>query len=83
MLLTILKQSGSAKPPVESTTTLDGQSDPFEEPAVQKSAMRRRKPAVQDRPDNASLPEQIRESQPLPDFPAPVPEHGYLELPPP
>ncbi len=83
MLLALLKQSQSAKPIDESAATFDGQPDPFEERPVQKSAMRRRKPTGQDRPHNASLPEQITERQPLPDFPAPVPEHGYLELPPP
>jgi hypothetical protein len=83
MLLTILKQSRSAKPGDEPTTTFDGQPDPFEERPVQKSAMRRRKLNGQEGPDKSSPSAQISDRKPLPDFPAPVPDHGYLELPPP
>jgi protein MpaA len=83
MLLAILKQAPSAHPGKDLSNSFDGQPDPFEEPTIHKSSMRRRKLAGEETPGNLTTSAQAGDLQPLPDFPAPVPEHGYLELPPP
>jgi hypothetical protein len=70
----------------EKSNSLDEQPDPFEEPAIHKSSMRRQRPAAQNSAKtsgNSGKTGQNRTRAPLPDFPAPVPDHGYLELPPP
>jgi protein MpaA len=67
----------------EGSNSLDVQPDPFEEPAIQKSSMRRQRPAAQNSGSSSKTTAQSRDQAPLPDFPAPVPDQGYLELPPP
>jgi protein MpaA len=59
----------------EPSNSIREQPDPFEEGAV-RNPPRKQRPAVR----NMS---QTDESSRLPEFPLPVPEHGYLELPPP
>lgn len=59
----------------ELTNSIREQPDPFEEGAV-RNPSRKARPTVR----NTSKTE---ESSRLPEFPAPVPETGYLELPPP
>ncbi len=59
----------------ERANSIDDQPDPFEPPAVQKSSLRKR---PGERTGNAS--KTSLKSQ-LPEFPAPVPDVGYLELP--
>jgi|GEM_PF-369552 len=55
---------------------IDDQPDPFEQPAVQPSSLRKQRAG--ERSGNAS--KTSYKSQ-LPEFPAPVPDAGYLELP--
>jgi protein MpaA len=59
----------------ESTNSIQEQPDPFEEGAF-------RNPPRKQRPNVRNM-SKIDETSRLPEFPSPVPEHGYLELPPP
>jgi protein MpaA len=78
-LLSLLGSPSGAAASDEKSGSLDEQPDPFEEPAIHKSSMRRRRPAGDGDPATSAH----RKRAPLPEFPSPVPEHGYLELPPP
>ena len=60
--------------------SIDDQPDPFEQPPVHKSSLRKQRPAERDGDAGATQSKNTNRSQ-LPEFPAPVPEHGYLELP--
>lgn len=82
VLLTLISESRASSESGDVASALDSEPDPFEQPAVYKSSLRRQRPGdanphrstTADRPGNRAK---------LPDFPAPVPEKGYLELPPP
>jgi hypothetical protein len=62
------------------TNSIDDQPDPFEQPSVQKSSLRKPRPAERGT-GNGAVPSKNTQRSQLPEFPAPVPEHGYLELP--
>jgi hypothetical protein len=72
--------AGSAK---QETGALDDSLHPFDRPAVVKSSLRKpaSSPTESERTNTASTRPRTRTR--LPDFPAPVPDHGYFELPPP
>lgn len=82
-LLAILKQPQSARPADEKSGSFEDQPDPFEDPPVHKSSLRRQRPTGPREPGTTVPPKESRNRTPLPDFPAAVPDHGYLELPPP
>jgi hypothetical protein len=60
----------------EGSNSIDSQPDPFEQPAVQKSSLRKQRPG--ERSGSAA---KTSYKSLLPEFPAPVPDVGYLELP--
>ncbi len=64
----------------QRSNTLDAQPDPFEEPAIHKSSLRRQRSNEAANVRNAT-PAKSKYREPLPDFPAPVPDQGYYELP--
>jgi len=80
-LLALFEQTPSAQPD-EQPSSLDEEPDPFEERQLRQSSLRR-KPAESSRQPANAPPAQTNERSSLPEFPLPVPEHGYLELPPP
>jgi protein MpaA len=82
-LLAVLGQSGPAPGADEKSTSFNEQPDPFEEPMIHKSSMRRQRSSAADGNGTAATSAKSKKREPLPDFPAPVPDHGYLELPPP
>src|SRR5262245_36974276 len=83
VLLAVLGQSVSAPAGEEKSGSFNEQPDPFEEPMIHKSSMRRQRNSASNGNGPASAPAKSKKREPLPDFPAPVPDHGYLELPPP
>ena len=66
------EQSGSGK-----SNAIDDQPDPFEQPAIHKSSLRKQRATA----GNATASSKEAARSQLPEFPAPVPEQGYLELP--
>jgi hypothetical protein len=82
-LLAVLGQSGMAPGADEKSNSFNDQPDPFEEPMIQKSSMRRQRSSTPNGNSPTSATAKSKKREPLPDFPAPVPDHGYLELPPP
>jgi protein MpaA len=82
-LLAILGQSATAPGAEEKSSSFNDQPDPFEEPMIHKSSMRRQRTSAPDGNGTAAAPARSKKHEPLPEFPAPVPDHGYLELPPP
>jgi len=83
MLLAIFTQPLAGQPEDDAHSSFNGQPDPFEDSPLHKSSLRRPRPADQPRPGASRPPKESRNNKPLPDFPAAVPDHGYLELPPP
>jgi hypothetical protein len=72
-----------AGPAGEETGALDDDLHPFDGPAMVKSSLRKPAsppPTTEVTSTGTSRP---RPRSTLPDFPAPVPDHGYVELPPP
>jgi len=67
----------------EAESSFNGQPDPFDDTPAQKPAVRRLKTADEGNAGNVRSTAQSKSRAALPDFPAPVPEQGYLELPPP
>lgn len=67
-----------SQPMRDETKPLDLETDPFAEPPIRGSSLRNNSRSS-NQPVNVSGTR--RRSSSLPDFPAPVPEHGYLELP--
>jgi hypothetical protein len=65
----------------DKSNSLDEQPDPFEEPMIHKSSMRRQRAGAQSGAGTSGTTASSRKRAPLPDFPAPIPDHGYLELP--
>jgi hypothetical protein len=63
----------------DRANSIDDQPDPFEQPPVQKSSLRKQRPT--DRSGSATKSSKAAYQSQLPEFPAPVPEEGYLELP--
>jgi protein MpaA len=82
-LLAVLGQPGTAPGADEKSSSFNELPDPFEEPMIHKSSMRRQRSSAADSNGTAATSARSKKREPLPDFPAPVPDHGYLELPPP
>jgi protein MpaA len=80
-LLALLEIAQSGQPDGGASRSIDDQPDPFEDPPVHKSSMRRQRPADQTNRSRSTPLEKPARRAPLPDFPAAVPDHGYLELP--
>jgi hypothetical protein len=59
--------------------SIDDQPDPFEQPPVHNSSMRQQRPG--DRSGMVTTRSKSIKPSQLPEFPLPVPEQGYLELP--
>lgn len=75
----LLSLFGPVSPaPRDETNLIDDEIDPFAEPPVRSSSLRDKSRST-NQPVNVSGTR--RRDSALPDFPAPVPEHGYLELP--
>jgi hypothetical protein len=73
------ERSGSAGD--DRANSIDEQPDPFEQPpAHQSSLLRNQKPAEFSGVASTKKSKNVQRSQ-LPEFPAPVPDVGYLELP--
>lgn len=66
-----------------ASSALNGQPDPFDDSPAQKPSTRRQPTASDSKPGKIRSTAQSTSRAPLPDFPAPIPETGYLELPPP
>ncbi|HLJ11167.1 MAG TPA: M14 family zinc carboxypeptidase, partial [Planctomycetaceae bacterium] len=82
-LLSLLEPQPSASPSDDRVSSIDNQPDPFEERPAKKPSSRQQQPAAQNTAARSELPNTNRVKKPVADFPAPVPEKGYLELPPP
>ncbi len=67
----------------DASSSFNGQPDPFDDSPAKKPAVRRERTAEQNQSGKLRATAQTQSRSALPDFPAAVPEQGYLELPPP
>jgi hypothetical protein len=64
----------------ERSNSIDDQPDPFEQRPLHQSSMRKQRSSERNGVTSTTRSKNVSRS-PLPEFPAPVPDVGYLELP--
>ncbi len=82
-LVALVGKPQATNPPADQSKSFDNQPDPFDDPPVHKSSMKRPRIGDQSSADRSVSSAGGKKRAPLPEFPAAVPDHGYLELPPP
>ena len=80
-LLSLVAENLLLNPPAEPSRSFDNQPDPFEERPVQSPSLKRDRPGAQTT-SGRSMPASTKRA-PLPEFKSAIPDHGYIELPPP
>jgi hypothetical protein len=65
------------------SNAIDDQPDPFDQPAVRNSSTQKSRPAPRGAVAGSTTALKREKNSKLPNFPAPVPDQGYIELPPP
>lgn len=65
------------------SNAIDDQPDPFEQPAVKSSPTQKSRPASRGAVAGSTTALTREKKSKLPNFPSPVPDQGYVELPPP
>jgi protein MpaA len=82
-LLALVGEIAKATEPADRSRSFDSQPDPFEERPVQKSSLKRERARDQTTSGRSVSAPAGTKRAPLPEFKSAIPDHGYLELPPP